>query len=130
MRLRLDTRKHFFARKEAGTIQNPYANQVCSCLLPKPNRLPFFFSVCGKTIVNDAKPLIVGSKPNERLEYPWVAAIYKKGKDTFENICGGSILSLSVVVSGQQVILETIMVLILNWLYLNRIFFSCPLRYK
>ncbi|XP_018574095.1 uncharacterized protein LOC108913103 [Anoplophora glabripennis] len=63
---------------------------------PKPVCQP----VCGKTIVNDAKPLIFGSVPNKKLEYPWVTAVYTKVNNTFENICGGSILSLTVVLTA------------------------------
>ncbi|XP_018569615.1 limulus clotting factor C [Anoplophora glabripennis] len=56
--------------------------------------------VCGKKISNDAKPTIYGTDPNEKIEYPWIAAIYSKLKDSFENVCVGSILSQTVVLTA------------------------------
>ncbi|XP_018569618.1 inactive serine protease PAMR1 isoform X2 [Anoplophora glabripennis] len=59
---------------------------------PKPICLP----VCGQKIGETAKPLIFGAKPNEKLQYPWVTAIYQKINSSYVNICGGSILSLKI----------------------------------
>ncbi|XP_018569609.1 uncharacterized protein LOC108909690 [Anoplophora glabripennis] len=64
------------------------------------NSKPVCQPVCGKKVTNDTKTLIYGSKPNEKIEHPWVAAVYQKVDDSFENICGGSILSQTVILTA------------------------------
>lgn len=59
----------------------------------------YIFSECGNKITK-VKTLIYGSKPNDQLEYPWVVAIYLKINGLYNNICGGSILSETVVLTG------------------------------
>lgn len=56
--------------------------------------------MCGKKIDHDKKPLIYGAEPNEKITHPWVAAVYRKINDTYENVCGASILNQRVVVTG------------------------------
>ncbi|XP_018569606.1 uncharacterized protein LOC108909686 [Anoplophora glabripennis] len=63
---------------------------------PRPVCLP----VCGKKISKDTEALIYGAKPNEKIEYPWVAAIYQKFNNSYEHICGGSILSQTVILTA------------------------------
>ncbi|XP_018574097.1 uncharacterized protein LOC108913104 isoform X2 [Anoplophora glabripennis] len=57
-------------------------------------------SLCATQIIDNAKPLIAGSKPNNVLEYPWVVALYIKENNSYEYICGGSILSLTVALTA------------------------------
>lgn len=55
--------------------------------------------VCGEKFVT-AVPLIVNGQEVERGSYPWVAAIYRKVKDGFQNSCGGSMLTQKVIVTA------------------------------
>ncbi|XP_023310759.1 uncharacterized protein LOC108917697 isoform X2 [Anoplophora glabripennis] len=70
------------------------------CQNKKWDQKPVCLPVCGKKITDDTKTLIYGSKPNDKLEYPWVAALYIKIDGSYENICGGSILSATVLLTA------------------------------
>lgn len=60
-----------------------------------------WISVCGRKVNDDAIPLIYGGKVQKGLEYPWVMALYRKNGDKPANICGGSLISQKVVLTGQ-----------------------------
>lgn len=58
----------------------------------------FLITGCGRKSV-DAQALIVGGKKVKKGDYPWQAAIYDKNKNNM-NICGGTIISMKTIVSG------------------------------
>ncbi|KAJ8955193.1 hypothetical protein NQ318_009089, partial [Aromia moschata] len=58
-------------------------------------------SICGQKVSDDVIPLLFGAKETKVIEYPWVAAVYKTIKqETYENVCGGSIISHKIVVTA------------------------------
>lgn len=60
-----------------------------------------FVLVCGEKRVS-VEPLVIGGKNVIRGDYPWVVALYSN-KDTqpdYTNICGGSLLSTSIIITG------------------------------
>lgn len=47
-------------------------------------------------------PLIEGGVPEERGEAPWHVAIYKKSENSGKTlICGGTVISSNIVLSGK-----------------------------
>lgn len=58
-------------------------------------------SVCGRK-VSDAQKLAYGANKTTKIEYPWITAVYQKDEsDNFINVCGGSIISRKVVLTGK-----------------------------
>lgn len=62
--------------------------------------MPNLILVCGRKVNDDTIPLIYGGKIQKGLEYPWVVALYKKDGNTYTNICGGSLISQRVILTG------------------------------
>lgn len=52
--------------------------------------------------MSDAKQLAFGAHKVTKIEYPWITAIYTKICDNFTNVCGGSIISRKVVLTGKK----------------------------
>ncbi|KOB76914.1 Hemolymph protein 14, partial [Operophtera brumata] len=55
---------------------------------------------CGR-ITPDGKKLVVGGTSVKRGELPWHAGIYDKATNPYMQICGGSLISNNVVLSGK-----------------------------
>ncbi|XP_018574094.1 uncharacterized protein LOC108913102 [Anoplophora glabripennis] len=85
----------------ASSYETPFGyKKALLCTEGKWNQRPVCHPVCGKKLINGAKPLIIGSAPSKKLEYPWVTALYRKDNNSYSYICGGSILSLTVIVTA------------------------------
>ncbi|CAH1101632.1 unnamed protein product [Psylliodes chrysocephalus] len=63
---------------------------------PKPVCQP----VCGKKVNNETIALSYGGKEVKDLEYPWVIAIYRKQGGSYQNICGGTLVSRRIVLTA------------------------------
>lgn len=73
------------------------------------------FSVCGKKI--DYTETLVGPESNMKLEYPWVAALYKNINNSYKYLCGATVLSSKIVVTGwflKKIIPSTILLITVN----------------
>ncbi|ENN81797.1 hypothetical protein YQE_01804, partial [Dendroctonus ponderosae] len=56
--------------------------------------------ICGQKQV-EAQTLVVGGAPVKRGQYPWVAALFSNRESgSYTNICGGSLLSTSIVLTA------------------------------
>ena len=59
-----------------------------------------FFTVCGQRIAKGT-PLIVNGRSADKGEYPWQISVYEvEGTETL-HVCGGSMISPKVVISGK-----------------------------
>lgn len=57
--------------------------------------------MCGKKIDNDAIKLIHGGTVKEQREYPWIIALFQKVGNEFSNVCGGTLVSQRVIITGK-----------------------------
>lgn len=60
-----------------------------------------FPSECGR-VTPDGVDLIIDGRPAKRGELPWHAGIYRKTTKPYMQICGGSLVTNKVVISGKQ----------------------------
>lgn len=57
--------------------------------------------VCGKKIDKDTVKLVFGGTVKEQREYPWIVAVFQKLQNGFSNICGGTLVSQRIVITGK-----------------------------
>lgn len=58
-------------------------------------------TVCGLEI-GDEYQLAYGAPSLNETKYPWVTALYQKIRGKFINVCGGSIISRKLVLTGKR----------------------------
>ncbi|GBP45794.1 Modular serine protease [Eumeta japonica] len=82
--------------------QNYYLNQVLPAMRCKDGQWNYVATClpdCGK-IVPSGTTLVVEGKYTEKLEVPWHVGVYSKKKNPYMNVCGGSIITNSHVLSA------------------------------
>lgn len=68
-----------------------WPNMSCFCI--------YLFLVCGKQRVKT--PIaIIGGKEASKGKYPWQVALYRTANKTASFICGGTLLSERIIVTG------------------------------
>lgn len=58
--------------------------------------------ICGQEVV-EVKPFASNADPVDITKVPWHAAIYQRGNDGIKHICGGTIISAKLVISGKWI---------------------------
>ncbi|KAJ2940768.1 hypothetical protein O0L34_g14879 [Tuta absoluta] len=96
-------------QEPTGTIVRPQCNEpnyyfagVLShmrCNEGRWNHIAICQPECG-TVTPDGKGLIIDGRESKQGEFPWHAGIYRKDNNKFLLICGGSLVSNSVVISA------------------------------
>lgn len=76
--------------------------------------------MCGK-ITPNGDPLVIGGAAAQRGELPWHVGIYRKNVKPYLQICGGSIITTDLVVSGKCWTMYTVY-LAFNWRYDGKVF--------
>lgn len=56
--------------------------------------------VCGKPVEGKDDPF-TGAKIDPNFKYPWIATLYRQINDELEYICGGNLISDSLILTGR-----------------------------
>ncbi|KOB74658.1 Fibrillin-2, partial [Operophtera brumata] len=98
------------SREPAGTIVNPICRQpnyyyagnlyLMHCIDGRWNYIARCTPECGK-LTPDGAQLVVGGESAKKGELPWHVGIYKKSFTPYMQVCGGSLITNKVVISGQ-----------------------------
>ncbi|KAJ8955190.1 hypothetical protein NQ318_009086, partial [Aromia moschata] len=62
---------------------------------------------CGIKVKDDVVPLLYGAEKAKIIEFPWVAALYRKSENGYKTVCGGSIISNKLVITAAHCVTNT-----------------------